>query len=484
MLCAVPPFLFPSFFLGGFECSAHRRPSGRRVDVIDATRHDHFAADDYARLRAAGLLGARDGLRWPLIERRPGQFDFASAEAQVQAAQDAGVQVIWDLLHYGVPDHVDVFAPDFPARFARYARACATFLGEAAQTSPVHPPTPVWLCPINELSFFAWAGGEVGYLSPFAHARGARLKRALVRAVIAGMDAVRDVLPTARFLHAEPLIHVAPDPQRPEDAPGAQAMHDAQFEALDMLLGRLHPELGGHPRYLDVIGANFYPYNQWHHHAQHEQRAVLPPEHPGYRPLSALLSELHARYGRPLLVAETGAEDDARAPWLRRVASEALLARAQGVPVHGVCLYPVVNHPGWDDDRHCHNGLWDYPDTDGYRAVDAPLLAALRDAQAQEAAQRITVRGDVVAAVHGGAHGPGGQPADVAGDRPPEDRLAPTAETVVAFLTRVAAQRAATPGQAFPDTDGAEALVRWLLGPSPLNATDRVRATAGDRGAG
>ncbi|AWT37552.1 beta-glucosidase [Deinococcus arenae] len=480
----MPPFLFPSFFLGGFECSAHRRPSGRRVDVIDATRHDHFAADDYARLRAAGLLGARDGLRWPLIERRPGQFDFASAEAQVQAAQDAGVQVIWDLLHYGVPDHVDVFAPDFPARFARYARACATFLGEAAQTSPVHPPTPVWLCPINELSFFAWAGGEVGYLSPFAHARGARLKRALVRAVIAGMDAVRDVLPTARFLHAEPLIHVAPDPQRPEDAPGAQAMHDAQFEALDMLLGRLHPELGGHPRYLDVIGANFYPYNQWHHHAQHEQRAVLPPEHPGYRPLSALLSELHARYGRPLLVAETGAEDDARAPWLRRVASEALLARAQGVPVHGVCLYPVVNHPGWDDDRHCHNGLWDYPDTDGYRPVDAPLLAALRDAQAQEAAQRITVRGDVVASVHGGSHGPGGQPADVAGDRPPEDRLAPTAETVVAFLTRVAAQRAATPGQAFPDTDGAEALVRWLLGPSPLSATDRVRATAGDRGAG
>ena len=72
----------------------------------------------------------------------------------------------------------------------------------------------------------------------------------------------------------------------------------------------------------------------------------------------------------------------------------------------------------------------------------------------------------------------------MAGDRPPEDRLAPTAETVVAFLTRVAAQRAATPGQAFPDTDGAEALVRWLLGPSPLNATDRVRATAGDRGAG
>lgn len=31
--------------------------------------------------------------------------------------------MLWDLLHYGVPDHLDVFAPEFPALFAHYARA-------------------------------------------------------------------------------------------------------------------------------------------------------------------------------------------------------------------------------------------------------------------------------------------------------------------------------------------------------------------------
>ena len=30
-----------------------------------------------------------------------------------------------------------------------------------------------------------------------------------------------------------------------------------------MLAGVREPELGGHPRYLDIMGANFYHSNQW-----------------------------------------------------------------------------------------------------------------------------------------------------------------------------------------------------------------------------
>jgi hypothetical protein len=47
------------------------------------------------------------------------------------------------------------------------------------------------------------------------------------------------------------------------------------------------------------------------------------------------------------------------------------------VPVHGLCLYPIVNHPGWEDDRHCHNGLWDYADAAGERNIYAPLATEL-----------------------------------------------------------------------------------------------------------
>ncbi|WP_235514393.1 acyl-CoA dehydrogenase family protein [Deinococcus sp. Leaf326] len=374
------PPTFRSFFMGGFECSTQRRPSGRRIDVIDATGHDRFAAQDYARLAAAGLRTARDGLRWHLIERVPGEYDFTSAQAQVTAAREAGVQVIWDLLHYGSPDFVDVFAPDFPEIFARFARAAAEFLRAETEGE-------LWICPVNEISFMAWGGGDVGYLNPFAHGRGDTLKRQLVRASIQAIDAVRATDSAARFLHAEPLIAVQAHPERPEDRPHAQGNHESQYAALDMLLGRLHPELGGGEAYVDVVGLNYYPYNQWHHHPEHHLREVLHMGHPAHRPLRELMAEVWARYGRPLMIAETGTEDDGRAAWFARVADEALAARAAGVPVEGVCLYPVVNHPGWDDDRHCHNGLWDYPDALGGRAADPALAAALASAQRAESGE-------------------------------------------------------------------------------------------------
>lgn len=69
---------------------------------------------------------------------------------------------------------------------------------------------------MNEISFSAWGGGDVGYLNPFARGRGGELKRQLARAAILGMDGVREVRPDARFLHAEPLIHVTASLNRPD----------------------------------------------------------------------------------------------------------------------------------------------------------------------------------------------------------------------------------------------------------------------------
>ncbi|ADY27218.1 hypothetical protein Deipr_2087 (plasmid) [Deinococcus proteolyticus MRP] len=378
-----PSSPFASFWMGGFECSTHRLRSGRRVDVIDATAHDRLAAQDYAALQSLGLSTVRDGLRWALIERRPGEYDFSSAEAQVQAAQESGVQVAWDLLHYGYPDFLDPYSPEFAPAFAAYARAAGEFLAR-------HTTGPLWVCPVNEISFFAWAGGEVGDFAPFAHGRGHELKRQLAGAAIAAMRALREVLPQVRFLLAEPLITVHRDPQRPQEWADADGFHASQFEALDMLLGRLYPELGGSPDLVDALGMNYYPVNQWVHHPQHGRRRVLEPADPEYRPLHELLAEVHGRYGLPLLLTETGTEGPARAAWLRWVAYEALTARAQGVPVLGVCLYPVVNHPGWADDRHCPNGLLDYPgtaDQAGGRAADPSLAAALREVQRWESGE-------------------------------------------------------------------------------------------------
>lgn len=50
-----------------------------------------------------------------------------------------------------------------------------------------------------------------------------------------------------------------------------------------------------------------------------------------------------------------------------------------GVPVEGICLCPVLSHPGRDDGRYCPNGLFEMePHRRGRRPVHALLAAELR----------------------------------------------------------------------------------------------------------
>lgn len=203
------------------------------------------------------------------------------------------------------------------------------------------------------------------------------LKRQAVRAALAASRAVRRVAPDARLLTVEPLIHVVGEDD--DDRVKADEWYNnAQFQAWEMLAGTMEPELGGSPDMLDVLGVNYYWNNQWIFGGP-----PLSPYDPRYRPLHTLLADVLARFERPLFVAETSIEDEHRASWLRFVCEEVAMARRQGVPVGGVCLYPVLSHPGWDDDRYCANGLFEMtPGPDGRRPVHAPLAAELRWQQA------------------------------------------------------------------------------------------------------
>ena len=359
--------LFQSYLMGGFECSTHRNFTGKRLDLIAATRHDDFAAADYERLLSVGMKTARDGVRWHLVEREPYQYDFSSVANQVRAAEKTGIQIIWDLFHYGYPDDLDVFGADFPARFAGFAEAFIKFLSNEDRRAP-------FICPVNEISFYAWAAGQVGAFYPFEKERGDEMKRQLVLATIAAIDAIRAVCPEARFLQADPSVEVFPDTQEAKHIADAKNFRSAQFHATDMLVGKSEPEIGGGETYLDVVGINYYSQNQWR---QPSGAKVLRGD-ADYRPFSEILLENFQRYNRPILIAETGIEDAARPEWFRYICKEVRIAESNGVPIEGICLYPIVNHPGWDDDRHCLNGLWDYPNEKGKREIYAPLAEEIK----------------------------------------------------------------------------------------------------------
>ncbi len=363
--------LIPGFFVGGFECSSHRTPSGRRLDLSAATRHVEFAAADYERLVERGIRVARDGFSWHRVEPAPGRRDFSSVLPAIRAARRSGVRVVWDLLHFGWPDDLDVFMPSFVDRFAALARDFALLLADEGDEAP-------WISPVNEISFLAWGGGDVAAINPFEHGRGFELKCQLVRASIAAIEAVRDVERSTRIAVHEPAFSVVAGDDRPEDAAAAEASRLLQFQGCDLLSGRLWPQLGGRPEYLDVIGVNYYPWNQWTFGTALHPGGPIGQGDPRYRPLGGMLSEWRRRYDRPIYVGETGCEGAGRAAWLRYVCDEVARIREKGVDVEGLCLYPIVNFPGWDNERHCENGLWDYADDRGQRDVHEPLAAELR----------------------------------------------------------------------------------------------------------
>ncbi|MGI9034415.1 MAG: beta-glucosidase [Pyrinomonadaceae bacterium] len=351
--------------MGGFECSTQRNRAGRRIDVIASSQHDRFARADYQRLIDLGIRTARDGARWHLIEQVPQQYDFSSVAEQIRAARQTNLQIVWDLFHYGYPDDLDIFSAEFVSRFAAFAGKFTEFLLSEDARKPL-------ICLVNEISFFGWAAGQVGIFYPFQKNRGDELKRQLVRATIAAAERIKQIAPDAVLIQTDPAIRVIPS--KPEHESGAKNFHNAQFHALDMLLGKTEPEIGGNSDFIDIIGVNYYSYNQWQHPSG---RKILRGQE-DYQPFSEILRGFYDRYRKPIFIAETGIEDGGRAEWFRYICDEARTAEKAGVPILGICLYPIVNHPGWDDDRHCHNGLWDYPNDAGIREIYQPFADEIK----------------------------------------------------------------------------------------------------------
>jgi len=249
---------FGNFLMRGFECSTHRDKSGRRLDLIASTCHDRFAEKDYTRLMELGLRGCRDGVRWHLIEVEPFKYDFSSLKNQVAAVRKTGIEVTWDYFHYGYPDDLDIFSPEFIERFVAFSQAVTEHLTTELRQ-------PLYVCPVNEVSFFSWAAAHTAIFYPGVRRRGTELKHQLVRAGIASSRAIKSIVPDATIMFTDPAIHVVSRDPTPSKLRAAEAYRIAQFESFDMLLGRRELDLGGGEDVMDVIGLNYYFHNQWHH---------------------------------------------------------------------------------------------------------------------------------------------------------------------------------------------------------------------------
>lgn len=366
--------MFNSFFLAGFECATGYNYHRQWIDQVAATQHDKFADEDYRRLREAGIRAAREAIRWPLVDER-GRYDFSSVQPFIEAGRRHEVEIIYDLFHFGYPQDIDLLSPDFFRRFADYCYAAARFVSERTDG-------PCYFTPINEPSYFSWAAGEVGLFAPHLHGRGRELKLALVRAAIEGINAIWAACPRARIINVDPICRMVAPVERPDLQQEADEFNsNIVFQSLDMLSGRLLPELGGSLEHLGVVGINYYWTNQWE---AGQSGIPFPDDDPRRCGLASLVRSAWERYGTDILITETGHVGESRPCWVREVAVEVEDLLKAGVPLRGVCLYPILGMPEWHNrEEWTHMGLWDLAPRNGTleRVLYEPMYAALREAE-------------------------------------------------------------------------------------------------------
>lgn len=353
------PGIFPTFFLSGFECSTFLWKDKKRRNLVAETQHDRQAHLDYEILRSLGIAVAREGICWPMVDHG-GRYDFSCIDPFIEAMAKNQILPIWDLCHYGYPDDLDPFSEEFVDRFAMYCRAAAEYVIPKL-------PGPWFFTPINEITFFSFCGGEWEWIAPYRNSKEDRFKLRLnlCKAAIEGVKAIREVEPTARMVHMDPLVQIV----APYDRPDLQeaANHETEvdtFLAWDILYGREHPELGGSPDILDIVGANNYSFGQMEYR-EHGPHAALDPHDERIKPLCELMTKVWQRYQRPMIISETSGMKDGRDAWLKDVMQEALAAVDKGIDLHGICLFPMVDMPDWHTGDWLHNGLCDLINLEG-----------------------------------------------------------------------------------------------------------------------
>jgi hypothetical protein len=110
----------------------------------------------------------------------------------LRAARETGMEIVWDIFHFGWPEDLDIFQPAFVRRLTGLAEAFARLLrtmalsGRASCRSTSRP---------------SWRGAAATWpASSVRQGPGRELKAQLTLAALAVMECVHKVLPRARFI--------------------------------------------------------------------------------------------------------------------------------------------------------------------------------------------------------------------------------------------------------------------------------------------
>jgi beta-glucosidase len=344
-------------WMTGFECSTFPQIG---MDELKLTQHDRFWGSDLVRAREAGCRVLRYGIRWYVVNPRPHVWDWSTLDGPMELIRHLGMEPVVDLFHFGVPEWLgtgvmtSVF-PDFQAELCRqFARRY---------------PWVRWYTPTNEPYIMAQFGGEIGQWFPYEHGgrNFVRAMRNVARGLCEGWQEIISERPDARMLVSDTCeYHHSGDERTREHADFLNERRFVMHELYGGHVGDDHPMrdyllrngmaesdlwwFAENPAPLDVIGLDHYPHSE-HGYRIGSRGEIVDEPQPIEEQLGPgeLARQYFARFGRPLVFAETGApgDDDRKIWWLDRLVEQVCVVRGEGVPVIGITWWGLIDQVDW-----------------------------------------------------------------------------------------------------------------------------------------
>ncbi|WP_323959767.1 family 1 glycosylhydrolase [Arthrobacter sp. JZ12] len=340
----------PIEIIGGFESTflpAHNR------DIFETTEHDLRWREDLALLSNCGIVRLRYPIRWHRIEETEGTYDWSSTDEVLHHLREKGFRPIVDLVHHtSYPSWLsEGFAdPRFGEAYLRYAEAFARRYPWIEEYTLFNEPfSTLFLCG-HEGIWPPYHSGLQSFVNLIAN---------VLPAVAEASRVYRTLLPHARHVWVDTCeFHTG------SDAPGqfyATMANQRRFMVLDAFLGRDYDDdsqlgrdlepMGGAalkgmtPGFVDVLGLDYYAHCQWNFSIEGGSTPTRTPV-----ALADQIEQYWERYGLPCMISETNVRGHTsdRATWFKYVLEQCETAQARGVPLEGLCWFPVIDSTDWN----------------------------------------------------------------------------------------------------------------------------------------
>lgn len=344
------------------------RPGERAIDEYALTEHYERWSEDLDLAASVGSEFLRWGIPWHVVSPERGRWDWSWCDRVMERMAELGIRPLVDLLHYGTPTwiHDEFGHPDFPAHVSEFAaRAADRYRHIAADYTPV-----------NEPMLHALFSGEYGYWPPYRRGPAGLVEVAvaLARGFVLTQRAVAEAIgDAATFVHVDASMRYVGDVEAPEHRETARRYRQQSLLVEDLVTGKVddaHPLLGllrsngvddetlawfqERPAHPDVMGVNYYP----RHSTELFEAGVhhgggfadpRPTQDDGVAGLREVLTSYAARYGAPVMLAETciTADPATRIDWMNESVAAVRELRDGGVNVVGYTWWPLFDMYEW-----------------------------------------------------------------------------------------------------------------------------------------